>query len=160
MNEADRYLEKIRAVKPPDLPVSASHPPAASQTKASAYHASQNCAPGIFNNWWAVDGRISRTSYILSVLAVAVPFGILRAIVAFSGASGIDGAGDIVFLLIAEAVLFPQSAKRFHDLGHPTGLAALLFVPLISFFARIYLFISPGSPDANIFGNPPKGVSS
>lgn len=160
MNEAERYLqqrdlEKVQVAQPPQIGTIT--PP---QTPPRTVAAIPKSNAGLFDNWWSMEGRINRKSYMLSVLLVAVILTGIRILLAISGASGIDGIGDIVLLTIAEIILIPQSAKRFHDLGSSSGLVAILFIPFISIIARLYLFFTPGNPEATSTGNQSKGTNS
>jgi uncharacterized membrane protein YhaH (DUF805 family) len=162
MNEAERYLqqrdiEKVQIAGPQPPQTGTITPPPMPPRNVSAI---QKNNVGLFENWWSMEGRINRKSYILSVLLVAAILTGIRIMLAFSGVSGIDGMGDIVLIIIAELILIPQSAKRFQDLGISPGWVAILFIPFISIIARLYLWLTPRNPEATTTGSISKGNNS
>jgi uncharacterized membrane protein YhaH (DUF805 family) len=113
--------------------------------------------------FFGFSGRISRAAYFLSgllmmIVVVFLTYRIVRAQEAGGGGETWQAVLSMVLLasLWAQAAL---SAKRFHDLGRPGILAALLFIPAVNFVVFVALCLVPGNPGPNQHGeatNAPK----
>lgn len=154
MNEAERYLH--RHLNPPPVATPASDPAQDSRSfRPQSSAADTN--PGVFCNWWSLEGRLGRQIYIqrlLIILAAMVLAGIvLNVLAAMAGADELLGrpVGAVVVLGAAPFAL-PQHTRRLHDLGWSGWWQLLFLVPIFGLFFRIFLWCKPGTPGRNPYG--------
>ena len=112
---------------------------------------------------WSFYGRIGRAVYagglLLNVLLAAAAFAAL--VYADSGRSRGPGGPPpdplVIYTFIAGFLLFTWAklalaAKRFHDVGKTGWLCLLLFIPLVSLIAFIFLLAARGNEYDNRYG--------
>lgn len=109
-------------------------------------------------------GRIRRTEWWLTQLALWGVFAVSVVAIALSHGHDGDGTADDIMALgivsLAALVVLLQLAagvKRLHDLGQTGWLILMLFVPAVGWLiAIIVLGCLPGTPGDNRFGAPPE----
>lgn len=101
----------------------------------------------LFSRFFSPKGRIGRGTFFVSILAVFVFQGVC---------GGLAFRGAFPFGLLALVGIYSQlivSIKRFHDLNKSGLFSILTFIPLLNFFAYIYLLFFKGTPGPNAFGD-------
>lgn len=101
-----------------------------------------------------IDGRINRTEYIvysflysLCILGVGLPFQYVLQYVH----QAVSLTGGLITVLVYAVFMGVLTIRRVHDFDERGWFALIAFIPL----ANLYLFLSPGTPMPNRFGNPP-----
>lgn len=101
-------------------------------------------------NLLSFDGRMGRLRYLLALVVLLVPAGVLLHIGQTERQVWLYLAG----LAMALATIFP-AVQRLHDTGNNGWLAILAFVPGINFALGFYLLLWPGTAGPNAYGDPP-----
>jgi uncharacterized membrane protein YhaH (DUF805 family) len=122
----------------------------------------QTYSPSVFS----IGGRIGRLRYLaysmlmcFLVIAIMIPVGIVGA---FMGRDNLP-AVFVVIALIYIPLLFMSlvfGRRRFNDTNHSGWFLLLMLVPIVSFFAALYLLFAPGSEGHNDFGPAPEKNST
>lgn len=103
----------------------------------------------MFKNVFGIRGRIRRKEYCLTVLFIAIPLGILNAIIENGGGEGgLMAFSTILYFFLAYIGLM-QGIKRCHDLGHSGWW---IFIP----FYALWLLFQKGQEGDNEYGADPK----
>jgi uncharacterized membrane protein YhaH (DUF805 family) len=119
--------------------------------------------------FFKTSGRLSRAAYLLSFMfmVVVVSFPLYQymrvmpldmtemAEMAEAPLSGAAQMWSTVFLVTMLAFLWAHiatSIKRVHDVGKPGILVVLLFIPVVSIVAFLFLCIFRGDPGPNPYG--------
>ena len=100
----------------------------------------------MFKDPFSYDGRISRLEFILSFIISKI---IWRISLIFTGLPIFSPFSFFVLLIIAYWILFPQGAKRCHDLGR-NGWWQI--IPFYGF----WLLFAKGDDEENKYGARPK----
>lgn len=106
--------------------------------------------------FFRLDGRISRATFLLAGLLLAVMQGFMlyRFTLApqESGESAMWAMGFWAIGIVSIWCSFALGVKRLHDFGKPGILAVSLFIPVIFFVAFIALCAWPGDGGPNAYG--------
>lgn len=103
------------------------------------------------NKYVDFNGRAARSEYwwfVLFNVAVAVVFSIIGGIIHFSFLGNLAG---LALLLPALAV----AVRRLHDLDKPWVWILIGLIPILGGLYLLYLFVQPGTPGPNQFGEDP-----
>lgn len=154
MNEAERYLQALQTKPtPPEFSGAQSNP--CGFTNSPGIHRPNT--NGVFVDWWSLEGRLGRQTYLLRLLcilgAIILAGVILNVIAAISGAD--EWLGRPIAALIAFSSMpfaLPQHTRRLHDLGWSGWWQLFILVPVLGLFLRIYLWCQPGTPGPNSYG--------
>lgn len=149
MNEAERFLQRYEEKK--NEPPALSTPPQSAQNphiepmRSISQSTSGNAAPGLFEDWWSLSGRIGRQLYFQRFLVV------LGGCFVFGGLLALIGAAALApfFGLFALPFTIPQHTRRLHDLGMSGWWQLINHIPVIGFIFWIFLFVKEGSPGPN-----------
>ena len=154
MNEAERYLHR-RLNPPPAEPSEDDTAIGPRALRPPSLAAGAN--PGVFRDWWSLEGRLGRQTYILRLLtifaAMVVAGIVLNVLAAVAGADDMLGrpVGALV-ILCAVPFALPQHTRRLHDLGWSGWWQLLFLVPIFGLFFRIFLWCKAGTPGRNPYG--------
>ncbi|MGB6117962.1 MAG: DUF805 domain-containing protein [Mesorhizobium sp.] len=106
--------------------------------------------------FFGLSGRLSRVPYFLGFLFfnVVLAFVVYRIIlVPEQSAEAQFWSSVFVFAgVVSMWWLTAMTIKRLHDINRPGLLALLLFVPVVSIAAFLYLCIVPGDAGPNQYG--------
>lgn len=106
--------------------------------------------------FFKVDGRISRMTYLLAglLLAIAPAFMLYRFTLTpeESSAGAFWALGFWAVFITCIWCSFALGAKRVHDFGKPGFLALTLFIPVVSWIAFIVFCAMPGDAGPNAYG--------
>jgi len=102
-----------------------------------------------FESWIALHGRLPRAAYLwrLALLAVScVAIGQLTATVFGEIGAAVSA---LVFLLLAASL----TARRLHDISRPTGMMAVLLLPIVGPVWMVLLVLRAGVDGRNRYGD-------
>jgi uncharacterized membrane protein YhaH (DUF805 family) len=106
--------------------------------------------------FFKLDGRISRATYLLAGLLLAVIQGFMlyrfTLVPEESGEGAIWALGFWAIGILSIWCGFALGVKRVHDFGKPGVLALALFVPVVLLIAFVVLCVWPGDPGPNAYG--------
>lgn len=96
--------------------------------------------------WWIVSNLVGAIVFVADSALTHKP------IEAFHYPLDLPSA---LTLILVFAVILRAHISRFHDLGWPTWVVALIFVPLVDVLAMLVALLVPGQKQANRYGDPP-----
>jgi len=114
--------------------------------------------------FFGVKGRIARKSYCLAILFMFV----LLFLTVYWAVQAEDdpfrltfsGFAFIAVMIFNLWSILALSIKRLHDLNMPVALVILIFVPMVTWIAVLFLMIKASHPEANEHGQVPFGPST
>lgn len=107
---------------------------------------------------FSTKGRIGRLKYFIRFfipLAIVIITLGIREEVIYSGTSFPYDLMTFISITFSLIFLIIQTIKRYQDLNSSGWFTLLLFVPIISIFTLLYLFLASGTMGANKYGLPP-----
>lgn len=108
----------------------------------------------------SMDGRISRSTYFWTTLAVMAITSFVAVVVAFVLSMTVPAywatstAGGLIALVGTVMIAF-AAVKRLHDIGRPGTHYWLFLVPLYNVYLALMLMFQRGNDGTNRFGSDP-----
>ena len=99
-------------------------------------------------NFFSFDGRINRTKYFASLIAIGIV-----------GAIALTIKPTNTTVMVVSALLFFPIIKRLHDMDASGGVGILAFLPGANVILAIFLLFKKGTIGANKYGNDPLSSS-
>jgi len=99
------------------------------------------------------DGRISRSQYFTTTVLLGLGIAVITLLLFFASPILAMTLGYILSMTYFASYLI-LSIKRSHDIGKSGWIVILLFIPIISLFSSLYLFLAKGQIDINKYGGP------
>jgi uncharacterized membrane protein YhaH (DUF805 family) len=107
-------------------------------------------------SFWYTDDRLSRTSYAIRILIIAIPLAIIDLALNWS-VSREQLLLYLIINLVASIMMIIQSVKRLHDIGLSGTYWVLFLIPLVNIGLGLYLMFKKGINGKNEYGFDPKG---
>lgn len=119
----------------------------------------------ILTTYFSAKGRLRRLPYFLYSLGIGVLYLLIGLGLGMLMPEQEDQIGNgtaimivlliLVFVILATYASFVLIIKRFHDLDKSGWMSLLMIIPMVNFFAGIYLLFFRGTDGPNQFGPPP-----